>query len=568
MRGFKRFKPTAIRAIYFVIIVYIFRFYAGYHFVYTVLNELSDIYVHGFTFRSMHNSPWRNSPTLPDSSTEVIFRRCSHTYMTDWVHNVNNNGGLLAPHDEKKEWQLGSLSQFFTDFAHVHTLDHHKTLSDSERAQVGWLMLRVWFAVFFAFHIYYCRLVQRFVHWARTEMIPLLSVPYNFSLLCFDAALVSAVAIESAQLTIALLFLNIAFATPSPYRVPLVAGSRRTILTDVGHFLGSLCFLLVFLVLEGGLILFASVVNPHRRSMSTVYDAGRELLHSMMPSLECYSDYYWRPADGEYFALPVLYLLVINLVCRYPSGYFVYRGTIALPEVAKCVTTITIAHTFWRPFLFCISNLPSQLPDCYNRRFAHIDTIDKILDRFRDPLKLFRGGCNDLLPSGHVIIVTLCCLIISKYRGGWPSWFMWFNAVYSFSLVVLEGWHYTIDIIAAFFISALVWYLVHGELCWMGHVVPLPSRDSDYHSASNGEGMFKPMSNGFNHASDLENPCVNDNNGYEYEPRTSIPPAITEIMKIGATSGVMAMQEIAKVRVSIDRLLQKANSSINSGKNV
>ena len=61
------------------------------------------------------------------------------------------------------------------------------------------------------------------------------------------------------------------------------------------------------------------------------------------------------------------------------------------------------------------------------------------------------GGCNDLVPSGHAIIGTICCLTIAKYRGGITCWLTWIAWLYSAIMIVGEGHHYSIDIFIDFF---------------------------------------------------------------------------------------------------------------------
>ena len=137
-------------------------------------------------------------------------------------------------------------------------------------------------------------------------------------------------------------------------------------------------------------------------------------------------------------------------------------------EALKIVKTIIVSHPFVRPILFTSTLLPSQFHECYQGRFGYLDTHTKLWDKLSKPWETMVGGCNDLLPSGHAIIGTICCLTIAKYRGGITCWLTWIAWLYSAIMIVGEGHHYSIDIFIGFFSAASCWYFHHGEINFLG----------------------------------------------------------------------------------------------------
>ena len=225
--------------------------------------------------------------------------------------------------------------------------------------------------------------------------------------------------------------------------------------------------------MQGNMLYFVAQVNPQRfDEFPPVFDMWQTSLKDRFPSLVSFGLQVWKPADMEYEVLPILFLLIVNLAGVYPSKYFISpkkgNNVNVVEEAIKIVKAILTSHSFFRPIMFSSTTFPSQFNQCYATRFGYITQRWIVWKKIREPWKTMTGGCNDLVPSGHAIIGTICCLTIAKYRGGFTCWLTWIAWLYSAIMIVGEGHHYSIDIFIGFFSAASCWYFHHGEINFLG----------------------------------------------------------------------------------------------------
>lgn len=175
------------------------------------------------------------------------------------------------------------------------------------------------------------------------------------------------------------------------------------------------------------------------------------------------------------FFWPALVILFVGLTKRYPLRLFKdTENKSFLEHTSKVLQHLLITHTICRPVLFSFTILPSQFVTCASDRFGYVTYVSDYYSRTfpwviaaRD---CFRGGCNDLFPSGHCIFTTTVVLLVARVRSGWLAIWTWAVLFFSIVHMVEKGNHYSIDAWGSVFITASIWYLIHGDLalvnCW------------------------------------------------------------------------------------------------------
>ena len=92
--------------------------------------------------------------------------------------------------------------------------------------------------------------------------------------------------------------------------------------------------------------------------------------------------------------------------------------------------------------------------------------VVKIMSGFGLSINGHHVYCGDFIFSGHTMILVLCSLIIADYapRRLWPlSWLVWVVAVVGVGMLLTARGHYTIDVVAAYFVTTRLWY-VHQSI--------------------------------------------------------------------------------------------------------
>ena len=112
-----------------------------------------------------------------------------------------------------------------------------------------------------------------------------------------------------------------------------------------------------------------------------------------------------------------------------------------------------------RTVSFVLTVLPSQVPGCYRRHFPMPPNTWKewLLIGF---LPNSRGGCNDLILSGHAtVLTTLGCGCTSVANNVKFSVAVWTLVAVDFAIESYQGLHYSVDMWLGCIVTALLWQL-------------------------------------------------------------------------------------------------------------
>lgn len=122
-----------------------------------------------------------------------------------------------------------------------------------------------------------------------------------------------------------------------------------------------------------------------------------------------------------------------------------------------------------RTISFVLTVLPSQVPNCYRRHFPYPPP-----DTWKEWLMVgflpnSRGGCNDLILSGHATVTsTLGCAATSVASNTKFSLAVWTLVALDYSIEAYQGLHYSVDMWLGCIVTCLLWQLtkpleVEGE---------------------------------------------------------------------------------------------------------
>eukprot|EP00579_Thalassiosira_antarctica_P012675 CAMPEP_0201921660 /NCGR_PEP_ID=MMETSP0903-20130614/9922_1 /ASSEMBLY_ACC=CAM_ASM_000552 /TAXON_ID=420261 /ORGANISM="Thalassiosira antarctica, Strain CCMP982" /LENGTH=531 /DNA_ID=CAMNT_0048458657 /DNA_START=121 /DNA_END=1716 /DNA_ORIENTATION=+ len=130
-----------------------------------------------------------------------------------------------------------------------------------------------------------------------------------------------------------------------------------------------------------------------------------------------------------------------------------------LPGLAfHAVMTLALARVI-RTISFFLTVLPSQVPNCYARHFPPPpeEWTEWLMIGF---LPNSRGGCNDLILSGHATITsTLGCAFTSAASNTSFSIAVWTLIALDYSIEVYQGLHYSVDMWLGCIVTCLLWQL-------------------------------------------------------------------------------------------------------------
>ena len=125
----------------------------------------------------------------------------------------------------------------------------------------------------------------------------------------------------------------------------------------------------------------------------------------------------------------------------------------------RAFISIAIAR-FTRTVSFLLTVVPSQIEGCYDLRFPGsnpppADWSEWLWVGF---LPRTKGGCNDLIISGHAVIMsTIACVATSVANDKLFSVALWSMVFLDYCVVVFEGLHYSVDMWLGVILSSLLW---------------------------------------------------------------------------------------------------------------
>ena len=134
-----------------------------------------------------------------------------------------------------------------------------------------------------------------------------------------------------------------------------------------------------------------------------------------------------------------------------------YRRSLA-GLALRALTTLALARLI-RTISFVLTVLPSQVPGCYRRHFPLPPESwrEWLLVGF---LPNSRGGCNDLILSGHAtVLTTLGCGCTSVAGNNRFSVALWTLVGVDFAIESYQGLHYSVDMWLGCVVTCLLWQL-------------------------------------------------------------------------------------------------------------
>jgi hypothetical protein len=130
---------------------------------------------------------------------------------------------------------------------------------------------------------------------------------------------------------------------------------------------------------------------------------------------------------------------------------------------ARALLTLGVAR-FVRTVSFLLTVLPSQMPACYRSHFPY-----PVPDTWSEWIKVglkpaARGGCNDLIISGHATVTSiLACIGVSVAHNPTFSAALGSLLVFDYLIEVYQGYHYSVDM----WMGGLVTSLIFCSLAWV-----------------------------------------------------------------------------------------------------
>jgi len=130
-----------------------------------------------------------------------------------------------------------------------------------------------------------------------------------------------------------------------------------------------------------------------------------------------------------------------------------------LAGLAFRATSTLAAARIVRTISFVLTVVPSQVPNCYARHFPPPP------EEWREWLMVgllpsSRGGCNDLILSGHATITSsLACAFTSVAANTSFSIAVWTLIALDYSIEAYQGLHYSVDMWLGCIVTCLLWQL-------------------------------------------------------------------------------------------------------------
>jgi hypothetical protein len=215
------------------------------------------------------------------------------------------------------------------------------------------------------------------------------------------------------------------------------------------------------LFVENALVVIASAAQIPAEQNKPLIDYGRDYLrsHDKMNAFLTWSD------DIAFFSFFEDNYILIGILTAMALGQMVM--------IHRVIRTLQVVR-FMRWFTFTVTILPSGLgPSCQAEK--GYDTLDlsnwTVGDWLRESILRPKtgGGCHDLLFSGHSVMYTL---IVAGMFCMTPCFrTKWGRTIYILCTALLtwlvcpfatirDGYHYTVDIIVAVYLTVLVFFFV------------------------------------------------------------------------------------------------------------
>lgn len=224
------------------------------------------------------------------------------------------------------------------------------------------------------------------------------------------------------------------------------------------------------LLIENFLIWVVSATYPPGiyDSPTPLQDNGRIVLESLAMKLFNVEEAYLakRKLQAIRDALNVQWAIVASLGASFVclelniGNASTKKGRSLAGLALHALMTLATARLI-RTVSFVLTVLPSQVPGCYRRHFPIPPNTWKewLLVGF---LPNSRGGCNDLILSGHAtVLTTLGCGCTSVANNAKFSVAVWTLVAIDFAIESYQGLHYSVDMWLGCIVTALLWQLTN-----------------------------------------------------------------------------------------------------------
>ena len=127
----------------------------------------------------------------------------------------------------------------------------------------------------------------------------------------------------------------------------------------------------------------------------------------------------------------------------------------------RALTTLATARII-RTISFALTVLPSQVPNCYSSHFPvpPESWSEWLMVGF---LPNTRGGCNDLILSGHATVTsTIACAFTSVASNTSFSIAVWTLVALDYGIEAYQGLHYSVDMWLGCIVTCLLWHLLES----------------------------------------------------------------------------------------------------------
>ena len=124
--------------------------------------------------------------------------------------------------------------------------------------------------------------------------------------------------------------------------------------------------------------------------------------------------------------------------------------------------TLGIARAI-RAVSFVLTVLPSQTMGCYRNKYPFPPPSDWVSWIAVGIRPAARGGCNDLIVSGHATVTSaLACVCTSVADNPYFSGAVWSLLAFDYGIEILQGFHYSVDMWLGAVLTALIFRGLRG----------------------------------------------------------------------------------------------------------
>jgi len=207
-------------------------------------------------------------------------------------------------------------------------------------------------------------------------------------------------------------------------------------------------------------VVSATYKISHVSSPTPLQDNGKILIHTLFYEMLKVTPEKLQEVRNF---LNIPWALVLSLcgsiiICEFNlSRRYKNLGTLA------CKALLTLGTSrFIRTLSFLMTVLPSQLPFCYRKHKFPVPPPSSWIDWILIGLiPNSKGGCNDLIISGHATVMSVLALACTSVAEDlYFTIAVWMLLTFDFLVEISQGFHYSVDMWLGAVITTLVWHLM------------------------------------------------------------------------------------------------------------